>query len=40
MAIKTVNEYRDRISKLKPRLFIGGKKVEKLADHPITKGGC
>ena len=38
MAIKTVNEYRDRISKLKPRLFIGGKKVENLADHPITKG--
>jgi 4-hydroxybutyryl-CoA dehydratase/vinylacetyl-CoA-Delta-isomerase len=38
MAIKTVNEYRDRISKLKPKLFIGGKKVEKLADHPITKG--
>jgi hypothetical protein len=24
MAIKTVNEYRDRISKLKQRLFIGG----------------
>jgi len=38
MAIKTVDEYRERISKLKPRLFIGGKKVEKLADHPITKG--
>ncbi len=38
MAIKTVDEYRDRISKLKPRLFIGGKGVEKLSDHPITKG--
>jgi len=38
MAIKTVNEYRDRISRLKPRLFIGGKKVENLANHPITKG--
>ncbi len=38
MAIKTVDEYRERVSKLKPRLFIGGKKVEKLPDHPITKG--
>jgi len=38
MAIKTAEEYRERISKLKPRLFIGGKKVENLAEHPITKG--
>jgi len=38
MSIKTVDEYRERVSKLKPRLFIGGKKVEKLPDHPITKG--
>jgi len=38
MAIKTPDEYRERISKLKPRLFIGGKKVEKLPDHPITRG--
>jgi 4-hydroxybutyryl-CoA dehydratase / vinylacetyl-CoA-Delta-isomerase len=38
MAVKTVDEYRDRISQLKPKLFIGGKRVEKLTDHPITKG--
>lgn len=38
MAIKTVEEYRQRISRLKPRLFIGGKRVEKLPDHPITEG--
>jgi len=38
MAIKTTDEYRERISKLKPKLFIGGKKVEKLPDHPITRG--
>jgi len=38
MAMKTANEYRRRVSKLRPRLFIGGKKVEKLPDHPITRG--
>jgi 4-hydroxybutyryl-CoA dehydratase/vinylacetyl-CoA-Delta-isomerase len=38
MAIKTAEEYRERVSKLKPRLFMGGKKVENLTDHPITKG--
>jgi 4-hydroxybutyryl-CoA dehydratase/vinylacetyl-CoA-Delta-isomerase len=38
MAIKTEKEYRERVAKLRPRLFIGGKKVEKLTDHPITKG--
>ena len=38
MAIITEQGYRDRIAKLKPRLFIGGKKVEKLTEHPITRG--
>ncbi|MBW2169862.1 MAG: aromatic ring hydroxylase, partial [Deltaproteobacteria bacterium] len=38
MAIKTANEYRERVAKLRPKLFIGGKKVEILTDHPVTKG--
>jgi len=38
MAILSEQEYRNRIAKLKPRLFIGGKKVEDLTQHPITKG--
>jgi 4-hydroxybutyryl-CoA dehydratase/vinylacetyl-CoA-Delta-isomerase len=38
MAIKTAEQYRQRVSRLKPRLFIGGKRVEKLTEHPITKG--
>ncbi len=38
MAIKTESEYRERVAKLKPRLFIGGKKIEKLTEHPVTKG--
>jgi 4-hydroxybutyryl-CoA dehydratase/vinylacetyl-CoA-Delta-isomerase len=38
MAIKTTEEYRERIARLKPRLFIGGKKVEKLTEHPVSRG--
>ena len=38
MAIKSEQEYRDRVAKLKPRLFIGGKQVDSLTDHPITRG--
>lgn len=38
MAIITEDEYRERVSKLSPRLFIGGKKVDDLCAHPITKG--
>lgn len=38
MAIVTADEYRKRISQLNPRLFIGGKKVEDLCAHPITRG--
>ncbi len=38
MAIKTEQEYRDRVAALKPNLFIGGKKVEDLTAHPVTRG--
>jgi 4-hydroxybutyryl-CoA dehydratase/vinylacetyl-CoA-Delta-isomerase len=38
MAIVTNDEYRERVSRLNPRLFIGGKKVEDLRAHPISKG--
>ena len=38
MAIITEDEYRERIARLTPRLFMGGKKVERLTEHPVTKG--
>jgi 4-hydroxybutyryl-CoA dehydratase/vinylacetyl-CoA-Delta-isomerase len=38
MAVIPEDEYRERVSQLSPRLFIGGKKVEDLCSHPITKG--
>jgi 4-hydroxybutyryl-CoA dehydratase/vinylacetyl-CoA-Delta-isomerase len=38
MAIIAAEQYLERVATLRPRLFIGGKKVEKLTDHPITKG--
>ncbi len=38
MAIITEDEYRERVSQLRPRLFIGGKKVDDLCAHPITRG--
>ena len=38
MAIKTEQEYRDRVANLKPNLFIGGKKIEDLTAHPVTRG--
>ena len=38
MAIKTEKEYRARVDTLRPKLFFGGKKVERLNDHPISKG--
>ena len=37
MAIKTEKQYRKRVAKLKPRLFMGGKKVENLTEHPVTR---
>jgi 4-hydroxybutyryl-CoA dehydratase/vinylacetyl-CoA-Delta-isomerase len=38
MAIRTEQEYRERIKKLRPKLFFGGKRVLNLNDHPISKG--
>jgi len=38
MAIKSEQDYRNRVAKLKPRLFMGGKRVKDLTDHPITRG--
>jgi len=38
MAIITEEEYRQRVCRLNPRLFIGGAKVKDLCEHPITKG--
>ena len=38
MAIITADDYRERVAKLTPRLFMGGKKVERLTEHPVTKG--
>ncbi len=38
MAIKTADEYRERVAKLTPRLFMGGKRIERLTEHPVTKG--
>ncbi|MEJ2025174.1 MAG: 4-hydroxyphenylacetate 3-hydroxylase N-terminal domain-containing protein, partial [Deltaproteobacteria bacterium] len=38
MAIKTEKEYRERVDKLRPKLYFGGKKVERLNDHPISRG--
>lgn len=38
MAIVSEQEYRDRVAQLKPRLFIGGRRVENLTEHPITRG--
>ncbi|MBN2125689.1 MAG: aromatic ring hydroxylase, partial [Deltaproteobacteria bacterium] len=38
MAIRTEKEYRERVAELRPRLFFGGKRVENLYDHPISRG--
>jgi 4-hydroxybutyryl-CoA dehydratase/vinylacetyl-CoA-Delta-isomerase len=38
VAIKTEQEYRERVAKLRPNLFFGGKKVGKLEDHPVSRG--
>ncbi|MBP8980067.1 MAG: aromatic ring hydroxylase [Syntrophobacterales bacterium] len=37
MALKTAQEYLDSIRKMKPRVYIGGKWVTNLLDHPVTK---
>ena len=38
MAVKTAGEYRERVSRLKPRLFMQGERIENLTEHPVTKG--
>ena len=38
MAIKSEQDYRERMDKLRPKLFFDGKRVEKLVDHPVSKG--
>ena len=37
MAIKTPQQYMDSVKKLRPRLFIAGKRVENLVEHPNIK---
>jgi hypothetical protein len=37
MALKTANEYLDTIKKMKPHVYIGGKWVKNLLDHPVTR---
>lgn len=38
MAIITAKEYRERVERLRPRLFFGGRRVDRLMDHPVTRG--
>jgi len=37
MALKTAKEYLDSMKKLVPRVYIGGKWVKNLLDHPVTR---
>jgi len=37
MAIKTPQQYIDSVEKLRPRVFIGGERVENLVEHPNIK---
>jgi aromatic ring hydroxylase len=37
LALKTANEYLDTIKKMKPHVYIGGKWVKNLLDHPVTR---
>jgi len=39
MAIKTPEEYRESIGKIKYRAFIGGKRVDNVLEHPNTRAG-
>lgn len=38
MAIITPDDYRERVTRLRPRLFMGGERVENLQEHPVTRG--
>ncbi len=37
MAIRTASEYLEDVKKLKPKVFLNGKRVDDLLSHPITK---
>jgi len=37
MALKTPDEYRDSLREIKPRAFIGGRKIENVLEHPNTR---
>ena len=37
MALKTPEEYKDSLKKIKPRAFIAGKRIENVLEHPNTK---
>jgi 4-hydroxybutyryl-CoA dehydratase/vinylacetyl-CoA-Delta-isomerase len=37
MAIRTAQEYLADVSRLKPRVFVGGEAVEDLRSHPVTR---
>ncbi|MFQ5830445.1 MAG: 4-hydroxyphenylacetate 3-hydroxylase N-terminal domain-containing protein, partial [Candidatus Methylomirabilia bacterium] len=37
MAIRTSEEYLADVSRLKPRVFVGGERVDDLLSHPVTR---
>ncbi|MCK4926811.1 hypothetical protein KAS10_05540, partial [Candidatus Aerophobetes bacterium] len=37
MAFKTPEEYKDSLKGIKPRAFIGGKRIEDVLEHPNTR---
>jgi len=37
MALKTSDEYKDSLREIKPRAFIGGKKIENVLEHPNAR---
>jgi len=37
MALKTSQEYLESVKKLSPKVYVGGKWVSSLLDHPITR---
>jgi len=37
MALKTAKEYLESIEKMVPRVYIGGKWVKNLLEHPVTR---
>ncbi len=37
MSLKTSQEYLDSVQRLTPRVYVGGKWVSNLLDHPVTR---